>query len=206
MLNVVSCIAGNTVSTNEVSAAASDAKYAQQAMKLLTSYLAACNEIALDLAATAQHCDDSRAALRPAKAAPEARTSLGHHTQSSIVTDSPDDTANRLSTPSMSHATNRSIKTPSRSLSSTHTTAKDNAAAMDPNMQMDIKAEASVAAVPHPLKTKRKVPHEVQSDVASDSDTGRQPVGVAQCTAMWAEVCEYHVPTVGVTHLHIIAA
>ena len=59
-------------------------------MKLLASYLAACNDIALGSTAAAQRCHDSPAGLRPAEtanAAAEAVVSLHQNPQSSFATD-----------------------------------------------------------------------------------------------------------------------
>ena len=149
-------------------------------MKLLTSYLAACNNLALGSTAAAQHRHDSPAALQPAttaNTAAEPVTSLDQHLQSSIV-------AHSL------------VRTSSSSLNMRHTTAKGNTAPMVPNMQLDTRAEAISAAVHHTVESDGKVPHEVQSDSAAGPGTGCQLMGIAQCTEMWAEACGNHIPTV----------
>ena len=168
-------------------------------MKLLTSYLAACNNLALGSTAAAQHRHDSPAALQPAmiaNTAAEPVTSLDQHLQSSIVAHSPDSSANKLSIYHTLPAANKLVRTSSSSLNMRHTTAKGNTAPMVPNMQLDTRAEAISAAVHHTVESDGKVPHEVQSDSAAGPGTGCQLMGIAQCTEMWAEACGNHIPTV----------
>lgn len=200
--------AGSTTSVTPASEAAvpSDAKYAQQAMKLLTTYLAACSQLALTPAQPALATRATPSCLSPATSS---TTGTQHSTAVTHPHDAPDNSAavggglHEQQTPA--HASLQAPKDPACRSDGFAATTGRAAVNESPNAETPSslnKPSGSVQLINDRgnLTAVRGAQCATETSTAAQLSSEHQGMSIIECTEMWTEACCHHILEVWVLH------